>query len=195
MAVSQHTRFYTLSEFQALLRQPGNEERLIELINGESVDKVPTYAHGLIAGNFITGLNIFLRAHPIGTASVEARYELPSDEQDPDKPNSRIPDVSYISDERGLPLITKGAVPAMPDLAFEVQSPDQSDADMDERAAYYLANGVQMVILVYPSRLVIEKRTADDTTRYTLEDVIDFSPVVPGFTMSVREIFGRAAAK
>ena len=48
----------------------------------------------------------------------------------------RLPDVSFIAGER--PVVKKGSIPQMPDLAVEVQSPDDSPADMRAEAAFYL---------------------------------------------------------
>lgn len=189
MAIPQQTRLYSLSEFEVLLERPENAERLLELIDGELYEKVPTFEHGMIAGNLIEAINRYTKPRKLGRAAVEGRYQLPADQQSPERPHSRLPDVSYISRERGLPLVTQGAVPAMPDLAIEIQSPDQDDAVMSKTADYYLAHGARMVLLVYPNRKIVEKLPGGALRLHTLDDVIDLDPVIPGLTIPVREIF------
>ncbi|MDX2159948.1 MAG: Uma2 family endonuclease [bacterium] len=114
---------YTLDEFEALIQHPENADRLLELIDGELREKMPTFEHGMIAGNLITLINNDVIPRKLGRAAVEARHQLPPDQQDAQHPYSRMPYVSYISRESGLPPVRKGAVRAMPDLAVEIQSP------------------------------------------------------------------------
>lgn len=179
-----HNRLYTVNEFESIIAQPDNQERLLELIHGEIVEKLPTEEHGLIAANIVTEIKIYLKQHPIGRVAVEARHQVPGDDH-----NSRLPDVSFTSNERALPVVKKGAVPQMPDLAVEIKSPDQSFKDMREKADYYLANGSRMVWVIYPEKHLVEVHQADDFEILTEKDVINGGEVLPGFTLAVREIF------
>lgn len=130
-------RLYTRSEYEAIMAQ--YPDKRLELIHGEIVDRMSTQLHAYIVQMISGFLFIFLRQNPLGYALIEARYSLPDDDQ-----NDRIPDLSFISSDKG-PLTTSGAAPYMPDLAVEVQSPGQSDRFMADKAAYYLANGSRMV--------------------------------------------------
>lgn len=188
MAISP-TPLYTLAEFEALLARPENSKRLLELIDGELREKLPTQQHGRVALRIAMAIELFTVPLKLGRVSVEARHQLPPDEQDTDHPSSRIPDVSYVSKERALPLITKGAVPIMPDLAVEIQSPDQDDAVVLESAEYYLKHGSRMVLLVYPDRRIVEKLPSGAKRLHTIDDVIDFDPVIPGLLLPVKDIF------
>lgn len=76
-----------------------------------------------------------------------------------------------------------------PDLAVEVKSPDDSLKKMTEKAAYYLANGVRMVWLIYPKMKLVEVLTPDDRQLLNENDTLDGGSVLPGFTMAVRDIF------
>src|SRR4051794_37723676 len=117
MAV-QKTRL-TVQGFDEFITLPENADGLFELINGEIVEKVPTEEHGLIAGRIYGEIYLYLKTHPIGRATVEARHRAPDDTG-----NDRLPDVAFTRSERALPLTKKGAVPQLPDLAVEVKSPD-----------------------------------------------------------------------
>lgn len=186
---SPATRFTSLDEFEALLSQPGQADRLLELIDGEVVEKVPTELHGLIAVNLGGELRSFVRERGLGRVTVEVRHQVPREDQDPKRPRSLIPDVAFTSRERALPLVSEGAVPQLPDLVVEIQSPDQSDWMMSDKASYYLANGSRMVWLIYPDRLLVEVLTTSTRHLLTAADTIDGGDLLPGFQLQVKVIF------
>lgn len=171
------------TKFEDFIQQSENQDRLFELIYGEIVEKLPTQLHAYIIAQFIAHLMAYLKQHPLGWVLPEARYQLPNDEE-----NSRIPDVSFVRSE-GRSLIDEGAAPYMPDLAIEVQSPGQSDKFMIDKAQYYLANGSQMVWLVYPRKRLIEVLTLDDRELLDQQDQLSGGDVLPGFTMTVKALF------
>jgi len=178
MAV-QHA--YTTKEFEDFLVE--HPDQLFELIDGEIVKKMPTQLHAFIIAVLTAALMNYLRQNPIGRALVEARYGLPDD-----KLNDRIPDLSFITNEKGA-LVRKGAAFYMPDLAVEVQSPDQSDKLMADKAAYYLAHGTRMVWLVYPEQRIIEVLTPNDRQLLNENMTLSGGDILPNFTLPVREIF------
>jgi Uma2 family endonuclease len=113
----EQVKLYTVEEFEQLAAEPANRDRLLELIDGEIVEKVLTEEHGVIALNIGTEIKIYLKQNPIGRAGVEVNHRVLDDVY-----NSRVPDVSFIKDPRH-DLVTKGSVPQMPDLAIEIKSP------------------------------------------------------------------------
>jgi Uma2 family endonuclease len=178
-----HQREYTVDEFEQFLRAPENLDRLFELIHGEIIEKMPTEEHGYIAGLFVTKLNNFVLPQKLGIVAVEARHRVPKD-----KRNSRMPDVSFGSGRQ--PMVNEGAVLQMPDLAIEIQSPDDTIKVMREKAAYYLANGTRLVLLVFPKKRYIEVYRPDEEMEILFgSDVVDGGDVLPGFTMPVAEVF------
>lgn len=171
------------AEFEAFIAEPENIDRRFELILGEIVEKIPTQLHAYII-QIISGLLfVFLRDNPIGYALIEARYRLPGDDD-----NDIIPDLSFVSKERG-PLVRSGPAPYMPDLAVEAQSEGQSGRFMLDKALLYLANGTRMVWIIYPSTQIIEVLTATDRQLLKLEDTLTGGEVLPGFSVAVRDIF------
>ena len=176
-------RLVTVDEFEETLARPENSDRLLELIHGEIIEKMPTWEHGSIALEIGTEFNLYLRKNPIGRASVESRHRPAGD-----KLNDRIPDVAVILG-RDKPMVRKGATEFIPDLCVEVQSPDDSAHLMLEKAQFYLATGCKMVWLVYPSKRLVEVLTADDRQFYSGDEVISAEIVLPGFTMSVADVF------
>jgi Uma2 family endonuclease len=177
-------KLYTVDEFEAYIALPENRDRQLELIDGDIVEKnVPTERHGITAANFVTEVRIYLKQNPIGRVAVEVRYRRPGDQY-----NARQPDVSFRAD-RSQAVVEKGAVPQMPDLAIEIKSPDDSLREMRDRADYYLANGSRMVWLAYPDKRIVEVYTLDDILILTEDDILDGGDVLPGFKMSVRDVF------
>jgi Uma2 family endonuclease len=178
-----YKKMLTVEEFEAFTALPENRDRNFELIHGEIVEKTPTELHGLITSRIIIAFGLYLRDHPGGRVVNEVRHRIPGDQH-----NARQPDISYFSDAR-RPVLEKGAAPVMPDLAVEVQSPDDNLKDMREKAAYYLANGTRMVWLVYPQKRLVEVFRPDDVQLLDIEDTLEGADVLPGFALHVRDIF------
>lgn len=176
------TRRYTVDEFEEFISQPENRDRLFELINGEIVEKECTEEHGVIAGIIGTAFVTYKRQHKIkGHPGVSVCHHVPDDQE-----NVYLPDVSFrLTNE---PPVEEGAVPTMPDVAVEIQSPGDSLKALREKADYYLQHGSRMVLLVLMKRLV-EVYTPDDVVILTEEDIIDGGDVLPGFKLPVKEIF------
>ncbi|MCA0457801.1 MAG: Uma2 family endonuclease [Chloroflexi bacterium] len=176
-------KLYTFDEFEAYMSQPQNTDRLFELINGEIVEKVPTQEHGVIMVNIAADFKMYSRQNNFGRVGAEVLHRMTTDNY-----NGRQPDVSFYIDTTE-PISKKGAVPRMPDVAVEIQSPRDSIKKLREKADYMLANGTRMVWLVYPAKQLIEVVTLDDVEFYTMDDTISGEPVLPGFTMKVRDVF------
>ncbi|HEU0299551.1 MAG TPA: Uma2 family endonuclease [Longimicrobium sp.] len=160
-----------------------------ELVEGELREMTPAgWQHGRIAGNIAGELRAYIRAHRLGVmATAEASYRLSTD---PD--TVRIPDVSFVRQERvdeiGDPV---GYWPGVPDLAFEVISPNDRYSDVRAKVDEYLAAGTPMVVLVDPrNREVVVFRASGARLELTEDDVLEGGDVVPGWRLPVRDIFG-----
>jgi Uma2 family endonuclease len=177
-------KLYTVDEYEAFISRPENRERRFELIDGDIVEMTPTQEHGLVTGNIYGFIWTHNRVHKLGYVMVEARYRLPGDQH-----NAYIPDVSFIVGTEE-PIIKQGAIPRMPDIAIEVKPPDDSTIELREKAAYYLSNDSKMVLLVYPSKRIVEVYRKGADVEILLEsDTIDGGDLLPGFTLLVRDIF------
>lgn len=177
-------KLYTVMEFEQFIAQPENADKRLELVYGEIVEKpMPTREHGIVAGNFVTDINLYLRQNPIGYAAVEARHRPPDDDE-----NDRLPDVSFVSN-MNKPVERKGAALYMPDLAIEIKSPDDSYLKMVERALFYLKHGSRMVWLAYPEKRQIEVWTLDDHFTLNENDYLEGGDVLPGFRVMVKSFF------
>ena len=181
MAVQKQA--YSVAQFEEFIARPENEDRLFELIDGEIVEKVVTQQHGIIAAEFATELNLWLRQNPIGRVAVEARHRPADDDE-----NDRLPDVSFVAD-LSKAVVREGAVLSMPDLAVEIKSPSDSFKKMREKARYYLANGARLVWLAFPEQRIIEVYTPDDEFVLSEDEMLKGGDVLPGFAVAVRDVF------
>jgi Uma2 family endonuclease len=179
-------KLYTVDEFETFIAQPENQDRRFELRHGEIVEKMtPTEEHGFVATKLTLRGGGFAEKHNLGRWVIETRYRQPEDDH-----NSRIPDISFTSRARLQPLVRKGAVPQLPDLAIEIKSPDDTYTKMRESAAYYISSGVRMVWLIFPEKQLIEVYQRDhDIQILNMDDTLDGGAVLPGFQVAVRDVF------
>jgi len=166
---------------------PDFRDGLFELVWGEIIRKMNNEEHGFISGNIYGFLWTYQRQTKIGRVLIEVGTRNPDD-----KHNIRQPDVLYYFDAT-RPIVNKGAIPLMPDLAVEVQSPSQSRREMREKADYYLRNGSKLVWIIYPDTRTVEicTWTGESLTITTLDDkaTLTGGDVLPDFTVSLTEIF------
>jgi len=173
----------TVAAFEQFLALPENQDRLLELIHGEMIEKMPTEEHGMIASNINIILGSFVKKTKAGRVGIEVRYQSTADQL-----NARLPDISFSRAQR--PVIKRGGVPELPDLAIEIKSPDDTVRHLREKADYYLAHGVQQVWLVYPEQQMVEVYTLDgDVDLLFVGDQITGGELLPDFAMPVAEIF------
>jgi Uma2 family endonuclease len=183
MSIQQ--KLVTVDEFEAFIAKPENKDRLFELINGEINEKVPTELHGLIVSMLHAMLWNFVFPRNLGRLVLEVRYRVADDDS-----NDRIPDIAFTRTERLQPVVERGPASTIPDLCIEVQSPDDSPREMRDKAAYYLANGAQLVLLVYPKKRMIEALYPNGEFDIFREgDMLTFGDLLPDFMLAVSDVF------
>ena len=137
---------------------------------------------GMVIANLLFALGNYCQKNPVGRALAKASYNVENDAQ-----FEQTPALSFITREK--PLTNEGAAPYMPILAVEVQSEDQSDKLLADKAAYYLAHGSRMVWLVYPTKQLIEVRTLNNRFLLGQADTLTGGDVLSNFELSVGDIF------
>ena len=159
-----------------------------ELIRGEFSETVSTgLKHGEVAFNFIGELWNFVKPRRLGRIlGTNVGVLL---ERDPD--TVREPDVMFVSAER-LPLDVRpsGYCEVIPDIAVEIRSHNDSLAEVHDKARMWHSYGVPLVWAAYPDTRTIDVHRADGsiTTLYE-DDVLDGGEILPGFAVSVSDIF------
>ncbi|MGH8569674.1 MAG: Uma2 family endonuclease, partial [Gammaproteobacteria bacterium] len=181
----EHSERLTAEEFYA---HPGRDGA--ELVRGMMrVSEPPGGFHGVLAGRLAAKLVAHVEQHGLGTVLVESGYLL---RRDPD--TVRGPDLSFITAAR-LPAdrMPIAFIPIAPDLAIEVLSPEDRPGEIEERIADFLEAGTRMVWVVDPSRRrVLVHRRSRPPRMVGAGGALDGEDVVPGFRLSMVELFGGA---
>jgi Uma2 family endonuclease len=170
-----------------LLKLPNDGFRY-ELIRGE-LKKTPPAGdeHGDVTMQFGWRLAQYVNAHDLGKVyAAETGFLLATN---PD--TVRAPDVAFVRKERlqETEKIT-GFRPGAPDLVVEVLSPGDTYSEVEEKALEWVRAGVQRVILVNPRhRTVTLYHSFHEIHVLTEEDILDVGEVVPGWTLSIADLF------
>ena len=103
----------------------------------------------------------------------------------------RAPDTAFIRRERvDAAGNVRGFFPGAPDLAMEVISPSDRYSQVEEKVADWLEAGTMAVIVVDPRRRAVKvHRSLSDASILTDADTLSIEDVVPGWQMTVAEIF------
>jgi Uma2 family endonuclease len=181
--MSIRKKLTTYAEFEQIAAQPDNRDRRLELIHGEIIDVSPSFSHGKLAGILHGEMYIAWKKRGIGRLLIEVRYKLPGDDH-----NAMIPDLSYVENADDMPTDSR-PVPRMPDLAVEIQSPDDSPDKIRAKLAYYVANGSKLAWGVFLKKQIEVYRPGEDVIVLDENDTLDGGDVLPGFMLAVRDLF------
>ena len=166
-----------------LLPDDGNRH---ELISGElRTMPLSGEVHGGIAAIFSAYLTMHVLAQRLGRVFAAGTGFLVA--TDPD--TVLAPDVAFVRAER-LGTASNGYRRGVPDLAVEIVSPNDRYTEVDEKVASWLDHGTRMVVVVNPRRRALAvHRSAVAVRQLTIEDRLDGEDVVPGWSLSVRDLF------
>jgi Uma2 family endonuclease len=161
-----------------------------ELVDGELVEVSPAgLPHGRIIARMAGALDAYLGHHGGGRVYVDGGFVLPL-RDDPER--LRGPDIAFVSDETlsrvgGEP--ESGFARFAPDIAFEVDSPSNTDEDVPGKVQDYLDAGVRLVWVIRPRNRSAMVYHADGSARLLREnDTLDGEDVLPGFSVGVRKL-------
>jgi Uma2 family endonuclease len=162
------------------------EDLLCELVEGVLVEKGMGYTESILAIALAGFLRAFVRPQrlgfvsgPDGTMRILAGLV-------------RIPDVAFTSVDRlpGRRRPTKPIPNLVPDLAVEVLSSSNTDAEMAIKRQEYFAAGVRLVWEVkVDAKTVTVYNAPTSGTVLSDTDTLDGGNVLPGFTLSLVELF------
>ena len=110
----------------------------------------------------------------------------------------RIADVAFIRWER-FPngKLPREPIPALaPDLAIEVLSKGNTEREMQRKLRDYFEAGVRLVWYIDPeSRTATVYTATDQSAAIDSDGVLDGGDVLPGFTLSLTELFAKAGPR
>jgi Uma2 family endonuclease len=184
-----------------LLRPPPGEateedllksRRMCELIDGVLVEKAMGMYESRLA--FVLGwfLESFLLKNKLGVAFGDGALMRV------DKAQVRIPDISFYSwskfPDQLLPRVQ--ILNFVPELAIEILSPTNTKKEMERKRREYFEGGAELVWEVHPEKQIVDVFTApEEKTTIAADGVLDGGTVLPGFTLSVKELFDQAGKR
>lgn len=175
----------TLDEFLAL----PEAKPYLEFTDGLVTQKMaPKFVHGTIQTLLVQLLNRVAYPARLGMAQTETRYVTPE--------WAPVPDVSYYRRERirrrGRELQADSHVP--PDLVVEIVSPTQSVTALISKCLRHVSKGVAVVLLIDPAEKCIFAFRPNLPLRMLRgDDRIALDDLLPGFQLTVRELFDSLA--
>jgi Uma2 family endonuclease len=181
-----------LATVEDVTRLQDTENRLCELIDGTLVEKPMGYYESRLAAIVITYLQLFVEKHDLGIVLGEGGTLRILANQ------VRVPDVCFISWSR-FPnrLLPRQPVPHLsPDLAVEILSDSNTQTEMDRKRTDYFQAGTKMVWYIDPAtRTATAYTVANQGTHVAEDQCLEGGEVLPGFSMSLRELFAKAGAR
>ena len=175
---------YTVEEFWEVAALPENEDRRLELEDGVIVEMGSSSPINTVtAGRILYFFNAFVIPRNLGyVTGADGGYKLAAK-------RSRLPDVGFISKARVPQLPKRFDMP--PDLAVEVVSEDE---DIFKKAREYLLAGTKLVWAVYADERIVHVMRLDEdgglrSLPYGVDSTLDGEDILPGFSLSVRDIF------
>ena len=180
-------RLITVDEFFALPDPPQGGK--MELVDGRVVTMSPVgREHATLAGRLDRALGNFADQHALGEVGVEGGFRL-----FPVRSLVRAPDAHWVAAERLSEFTAGGFYDSFPDLAVEVVSPDDRDADISEKVHEYLAAGTRRVWVVRPkTRSVTVHRPDGSAQTYTGDSALtsaDAGFPLDGFKLQLLDLF------
>ena len=176
-------RRMTLDEFLAL----PEEEPALEYADGVVTQKVaPQGQHVLLQLNFANRVNAFTAPQKLALALPELRATYAG--------LSRVPDVAIYLWNR-IPRSPNGRIAnrftEQPDVAVEIVSPGQTATELVSKCIWYVKNGVQIALIADPGNDTVLRFRPDALPDVlTGDDRIDLDEVLPGFELTVNQLFG-----
>ena len=177
---------------EKLLAMPKGEVRY-ELVRGELVSRQwAGVRYAIASSNMLFSLLMHVKENKLGqTYPGNTGFQI---ESDPD--HVRAPSVAFVNSER-MKLVKSDFetyrdryFPGAPDLAVEVVIPSDTYFYIEDKVADWLGAGARMVIVVNADpQTATVYRSPTDITILTEADTLDGGDVVPGWRMSVSEIF------
>lgn len=179
----------TADEFDAFALHPDNISRNFEFIAGEIVEAVSNPYSSKISGLVLTYINMYLFDHDIGhTTTADGSYIVGEERY--------IPDVGFISYEKQPNLdYDEGYISHAPDLAVEVLSPSNQEAEITIKVGNYLAAGTIVWLIDPKVKMVAVFRPSKPVDVLTVKDTISGDPVLPDFELAISKIFTEKSAK
>jgi Uma2 family endonuclease len=173
---------FTLEDF---LRLP-EEEPPLEYEDGRVTQKVsPQAEHSRIQARLVRLIDNFAEPRRLALSFPELRVRFEG--------RSLVPDVAVFRWDRVQRKPSgrlENVVTIAPDIAIEITSPEQPAAALVDKCRGYVDNGVVVALLLDPDRATVRLfRKGQPEQILRGSDRIDLDEVLPGFELTVDQVF------
>lgn len=172
----------TLEQFLEL----PEEKPALEFADGRITQKVsPKGKHSQLQIELAMLIQPFARPRKLARAYPELRVTYGG--------RSLVPDLSVFRWSR-VPVDPNGEIAddftEPPDLVFEIMSPKQGRRTLIEHSRWFVASGVSAAFVIEPAgRIILGFRPDQPMATLTGSDRLDFDDVLPGFVLTVQDVF------
>jgi len=161
---------------------------LYEIIDGKVVEKSMGVYEVHLTNLIAFFLGRFAFDHQLGYVESEMLFNFGVEGQP-----QRRPDVAFFSYQRwpkGRRFSSENALHVVPDLVVEVVSPTISANEVEEKIVEYLAAGIGLVWVVYPTTARIYVHDGSSTIRViSRQGELEGGDVLPGFRLPLSTLF------
>jgi Uma2 family endonuclease len=169
-----------MDDFERFIALPENADRLFELIHGEIVEvSLGRTSNSALEHILTVAVHLFCREHSLVcyTSGGDGAYNVQG--------NVVAPDFAY----KRTPMSDEYPDPEPPLWAVEIVSPTDKAKDIRDKRQIYLEADI-LYWEMYPQSPSIDIYAPGQPMRtFKIDDTLDGGNVLPGFTITVREIF------
>jgi Uma2 family endonuclease len=180
MASTEH-----ITTAEQLFQTPGLGRS--ELVRGELIMMAPAgYRHGRLVSRINSRLEVFVEQAGLGEVTgAETGFLIA---RNPD--TVRAPDVAFLTRDRVPATPPVGFYDGAPDLVVEILSPSDRASEVLGKVYDWLDAGCRAVWVVEPeTKTVTVYRSRSQIVVLGVADQLSGEDVVPGFNLSVAEVF------
>lgn len=172
-----------------ILEQAAESDKRTEIVNGQCVKKPPMGNFQVwVASILAQQLGHHARTQRLGRVFSGMRFKI-----NPAGDPQRRPDVAFVSYERWpreRKINSENGLEVAPDLAIEVISPSNSADEVINKIGEYFKAKVRRVWVIYPiDRLIYVYESPKKNIILDINDELDGENILPGFRLSLAELF------
>lgn len=172
---------------QDMIRMVERDKRFVELLDGTLVEKPIGNYESLIAALISHAILSFVLPRKLGAVAGEQSMVRMS------VGRVRMPDVTYTSFARcpGGKVPRDAIIGISPDLAVEVLSESNTRLEIQQKLTELFSSGTRLAWIVDPEAKTVEVYVQPAAPQRVLREneSLDGGEVLPGFTLSLAEIF------
>ncbi|MDE2776212.1 MAG: Uma2 family endonuclease [Chloroflexota bacterium] len=187
MAIQE--QFISADRFQDFVDAPEYQDCVLELVEGIIINMPkPKLKHGVVTMRLALRIGIHVEKNDLGlVTAADTGFILERNPRGRD--TIRGVDVGFISKPRVPEKLENVWHEIGPDLAVEVISPNNKAGDIHLKVLQLLNAGTRLVWLVYPENRTVVAHTTEGATTLHEDDTLSGGDVLPGFEITVGDIF------